>query len=237
MDLTRSGQFQIITDPAYPKVDLVISHLTYLLNLPTFGSTFWINLLNQLTRSAFSLIWRRHWFVVRHFLQTYVCRIVLLPTKVHMIQVVDFLADHRLVEAWSVSPSSTPWWRCGWKPCWTQLGLLPCADVSFVFRKVRVADENDKGLLSSKPVAPKPDEYVGLDLTWSDVRTSAGARHESWAVSEWYECIRMMQVTRPVGRWEIEAGVELEVEVDVKGWGMQWPEGLIAPDRELELDK
>ncbi len=28
MDLTKSGQFQIITDPAYPKFDLVISNLT-----------------------------------------------------------------------------------------------------------------------------------------------------------------------------------------------------------------
>ncbi len=32
-------------------------------------------------------------------------------------------------------------------------------------------------------------------------------------------------------------GIEAEVEVDVGGWGTQWPEGLIAPDRELELDK
>ncbi len=32
-------------------------------------------------------------------------------------------------------------------------------------------------------------------------------------------------------------GIEVEVEVDVKGWGTQWPKGLIAPDRELKLDK
>ncbi len=32
-------------------------------------------------------------------------------------------------------------------------------------------------------------------------------------------------------------GIKAEVEVDVRGWGMQWLEGLIAPDRELELDK
>ncbi len=31
--------------------------------------------------------------------------------------------------------------------------------------------------------------------------------------------------------------IEAEVEVDVGGWGTQWSEGLIAPDRELELDK
>ncbi len=47
MDLTWLGQFQIITDPVYPKIDLVISHLTYLINLPTFKSIFWINLCNQ----------------------------------------------------------------------------------------------------------------------------------------------------------------------------------------------
>ncbi len=83
-----------------------------------------------------------------------------------MIQVVDLFVDHPLVEARSVSPSSTSWWRCAWKLCWTQLGLLPCADVSFVFRKVRVPDENDKGLLGSRPVALRPDEVrrPGPDL-------------------------------------------------------------------------
>ncbi len=30
MDLTWLEQFQIITDPAYPEVNLVISYLTYL---------------------------------------------------------------------------------------------------------------------------------------------------------------------------------------------------------------
>ncbi len=49
MDLTWSAQFQIITDSVYPKVDLVISHLTYLINLPNFGSIFWIKILNQPT--------------------------------------------------------------------------------------------------------------------------------------------------------------------------------------------
>ncbi len=101
MDLTRSGQFQIITDPV-PRGWLSHQSPDYLIfriNLPTFGSTFWINLLNQPTQSAFSLNRRRHWLVVRYFLQTYVHRIVLLPTEVRMIQVVDLLADHPLVEA------------------------------------------------------------------------------------------------------------------------------------------
>ncbi len=137
--------------------------------------------------------------VRRFLLQTYICGRVLLPTEVRMIQVVDLLADHPLVEAWSISPLSTSWWRCGWKPCWMQLGLLLFADISFVFRKVRVADENDKFLLGSKPVAPRLDKYVGLDLAWSDVETSAGTRLESWGVSRWYKCIRMMQVERPLG--------------------------------------
>ncbi len=55
MDLTRSGQFQIITDPIYLKVDLVISHLTYLINLPTFGSILRINLLNQPFESTYAI--------------------------------------------------------------------------------------------------------------------------------------------------------------------------------------
>ncbi len=42
------------------------------------------------------------------------------------------------------------------------------------------------------------------------------------------------KASRPL---EIEAEVEVVVEVDVGYWGTQWPEGLIAPDRELELDK
>ncbi len=155
----------------------------------------------------------------------YIRRIVLLPTKVCMIQVVDLLADHLLIEAWSVSPSSNPWWRCRWKPYWMQLGLLPCADVSFIFRKVRVANENDKGLLGNRPVAPWPDKYVSLDLTWSNVETSAGARLESWGVSGWYKRIRMVrthqddasdETSRPLGS---EAKVEMEVEIDVGVWG------------------
>ncbi len=110
IDLTWLGQFQFITDPTYPELDLSISHLAYLINLLTFGSTFRINLLNQPTWSAFSLIWRRHWLVVHCFLwQTYVCGRVLLSTEVRMIQVVDLLADHPLVESWNVSPSSIPW--------------------------------------------------------------------------------------------------------------------------------
>ncbi len=76
-------------------------------------SIFQINLSNQSTQSIFSLNRRRHWLVVRHFLQTYIRRIVLLPTEVCMIQVVDLFADHPLVKVWSVSPSSTPWWWCG----------------------------------------------------------------------------------------------------------------------------
>ncbi len=111
MDLTRSGRFQIITDPASRGW---LSHqspdyLTFQINLPTFGSIFWINLLNQPTQSAFALNRRCHWLVIRRFFwQMYICRVVLLATEVYMIQVVDLLADHLLVEAWSVSPSNNP---------------------------------------------------------------------------------------------------------------------------------
>ncbi len=60
-----------------------------------------------------------------------------------------------------------------------QLKTSPLCNVSFVFRKVRVAEENDKGLFGSTPVAPRPYEYVGPDLIWLDVETSVGARLES----------------------------------------------------------
>ncbi len=36
--------------------------------------------------------------------------------------------------------------------------------------------------------------------------------------------------------WDEAVGIKAKVEVDVGDWGTQWPEGLIAPDRELELD-
>ncbi len=150
MDLTWLRQFQIIIDLASWGwlSHQSLNYLTFRINLPTFRSTFWIHFLNQPMQSAFSLNWRHHWLVIRRFFwQTYVHRRVLLPTEVCMIQIVNLLADHPLIEAWSVLSLSTPWWRYGWKLCWTQLGLLPCADISFVLKKVRVADENDKGLL------------------------------------------------------------------------------------------
>ncbi len=46
----------------------------------------------------------------------------------------------------------------------------------------------------------------------------------------WYKCIGD---DTSDGAVEIEA----EVEVDIGGWGTQWPEGLIAPDNKLELNK
>ncbi len=55
IDPTWSGQFQTIINPAYLEVDLVISHLTYLINLSTFRSTFRINFLNQLLESTYAI--------------------------------------------------------------------------------------------------------------------------------------------------------------------------------------
>ncbi len=55
IDLTWLGQFQSITDPVYLEIDLVISHLTYLINLSTFGLTFWINFLNQPFKSTYAI--------------------------------------------------------------------------------------------------------------------------------------------------------------------------------------
>ncbi len=42
------------------------------------------------------------------------------------------------------------------------------------------------------------------------------------------------EASRPFG---IEAEVEVDIKVDIGVWVTQWPKGLIAPDRELELDK
>ena len=49
-------------------------------------------------------------------------------------------------------------------------------------------------------------------------------------VSKWYKYIGYDASDKFV---EIEA----EVEVVIRGWSTQWPEGLIAPNKELELDK
>ncbi len=40
-------------------------------------------------------------------------------------------------------------------------------------QKRQGSDENDESLLVGKLVASRPNEYVGLDLTWLDAETSA----------------------------------------------------------------
>ncbi len=50
----------------------------------------------------------------------------------------------------------------------------------------------------------------------------------------WYKCIGDDTSDETVG---IEAEVEVDAEVDIRGWNTQWPKGLITPNRELELDK
>ncbi len=62
IDLTRSGQFQIITDPA-PRSWLchqLPDYLTFQIILPTFEKSFSINFFNQPTQSAFALNWWCH---------------------------------------------------------------------------------------------------------------------------------------------------------------------------------
>ena len=61
-----------------------------------------------------------------------------------------------------------------------QLGLLFYADINFVVYKHQGIDGNDKGFLVGRPVALRPNsKYVGLDLTWLDVKTSADIRLKS----------------------------------------------------------
>ena len=52
--------------------------------------------------------------------------------------------------------------------------------------------------------------------------------HEAY--QRWYKCIGNDASDKAVG-------IETEVKVDIGGWDTQWPENLITPDRELELDK
>ncbi len=50
----------------------------------------------------------------------------------------------------------------------------------------------------------------------------------------WYKCTEDDASDKAVG---IEVKVEVDVEIDIGDWDTQWPKGLIAPNRELELDK
>ncbi len=94
IDLTRFGQFLIIT---HPKVDflLIIRHLTHL--------TFSINLYNQLFESSFLITLHSIgnatglWYVT--FSDVYTWKGVLLLTKPYIIQVINFLIDRPLIKS------------------------------------------------------------------------------------------------------------------------------------------
>ncbi len=62
IDLIWSTQFQIITDLVSKDwlSHQLLDYLIFQINRLTFGSTFWINLLNQPMQSTFSLNWQRH---------------------------------------------------------------------------------------------------------------------------------------------------------------------------------
>ncbi len=139
IDLTWSGQFQIIT---HSTSQGWLSHQSPdFPNLSNQPSDFWINLLNQPFESTYAI----NLFIELAALlacgtslpltNVRMWEDVLLLTEVRMIQVVNFLTDHPLIEAWGASPLSILWWRCGCKPSWKQLGLLSYVDVSFVFYK------------------------------------------------------------------------------------------------------
>ncbi len=57
MNLTWSGQFQIITNPASRGwlSHQLPDYLIFRINLPTFGSNFWINLSNQPFESTYAI--------------------------------------------------------------------------------------------------------------------------------------------------------------------------------------
>ncbi len=81
-----------------------------------------------------------------------------------------------------------------------------------------------------RPVAPRSDKYIDLDLTlikYIETSTVFTSRV-------------MKRIGDNINAYDVsDEAVEIEtkIEVDIGGGGMQWPEGLIAPDRELELDK
>ncbi len=89
------------------------------------------------------------------------------------------------------------------------------------------SDMNDESLLVGKPVAPRPDEYVGLDLTRLDVKTftvcmSGIMRH----IGDNLNTLGMMQVTRPSSCWDCDwvwdrrwgRCLEVEVRTGLKAW-------------------
>ncbi len=219
MDLTWSGQFQIITDPAYPEVDLVISHLDYLINLPSLGSIFRINLSNQPFKSTFQINLSNQLFKSTYAISLLIksatplaCGTSLLLTNIRTWESTPIYWGTYDLGSWPSYRSPT---RRGVKritlehslvAVWMKALLDTARTSPLCERQLHLQksqnEENDKGL-SSRPVVPEPDEYVGLDLTWSDGETSAGAHLESWGVSRWYKCIKMIQVTRPVGHWEL----------------------------------
>ncbi len=97
-----------------------------------------------------------------------------------------------------------------------QLGLLPFADVSFVFKKVRVPDENNKGLLGSRPVAPRPDEVhrPGPDL----IRCRDFCRCTCGIMRR----IRMVQMHQDDASDEASRPLGIETEVEVDAWRLRY---------------
>ncbi len=50
------------------------------------------------------------------------------------------------------------------------------------------------------------------------------------AYQEWYKCISDNANDKAIG-------IEAEVEIEIRGWDMQWLEGLLHLIRELEFNK
>ena len=80
-------------------------------------------------------------------------------------------------------------------------------------------------------MATKLDEYINLDLTLIRyTKTSAMCTSRiMWCIGNDTNALRWY-------KWQ-GRGIEAEVKIVVGNWNMQWLEGLIAPNRKLELNK
>ncbi len=69
------------------------------------------------------------------------------------------------------------------------------------FQERQSSDENDKGFLVDRPMTPKPDDYVGLDLTLIEcIETSTVCTSEVMRrIGDDTNALGMMQVTKLLG--------------------------------------
>ncbi len=165
IDLTKSGQFQIITDPASQGwlSHQLPDYLTFRINLPTFGSTFWINLSNQPSYWIGGAIGL--WYVVFSDKHMYIGKCTSTYWGMYDSSSKPFC---RSPTHWGVRYITLEYFLVA---LWMK-ALLNAARTSLLcgrqlcIQEHQGSDENDKSLLVDRPMAPRPSgEHIGLDLT------------------------------------------------------------------------